>query len=39
MKEFKENTLKNKQHYDEVYSRVNIQSILDKLDNLNDFIN
>lgn len=32
------NTLKNKNHYDKVYSNVNINSILKKINNLDDFL-
>lgn len=39
MKKFDENTLKNENHYDEIYSRVDIESIIKKVNNIENFIN
>ncbi len=38
MENFTENTLKNENHYDKVYSKVNIHSIISKLNNLEVFL-
>ena len=38
MNSSEKNTLKNKSHYDEIYSEINIQHILYKIENLEDFM-
>jgi len=38
MNSSEKNTLKNEKHYDKVYSEINIQSILNKIENLEDFM-
>ena len=39
MNSSEKNTLKNKTHYDEVYGKINIQPILNKINNLENFMN
>lgn len=38
MKNSKKNTLKNEKHYDKKYSKINIQHILNKIENLENFM-
>ncbi len=38
MNSSKKNTLKNEKHYDNIYSQVNIKHILNKIENLEDFM-
>ena len=38
MNDSEKNTLKNEKHYDKVYGEINIQSILNKIENLEEFM-
>ena len=38
MNSSEKNTLKNEKHYDQVYSKINIQHILNKIENLDNFM-
>ena len=38
MNDSEKNTLKNEKHYDKVYGKINIQSILNKIENLEEFM-